>query len=175
MMRLLLAITWSAALGLFAEQATAHGGLQSNSARNIPPATFQAKVVGVRDGDTVELLYQGRTVRVRLAHIDAPEAGQPFGKAAKQHLSTLCFGKQVRVQQTGRPDRYGRLIAVLYLNGVNLNKAMVSAGYAWHFTKYSRDGSYSAAQAQARTAKRGLWAQHNAVAPWEWRAMRRRK
>ena len=175
MRRLLPGIAWLAGLLLFAELATAHGGVQSDAARNTPPATFPAKVVGVRDGDTVELLYQGRTVRVRMAHIDAPEAGQPFGKAAKQHLSALCFGKEVRVQQTGRPDRYGRLVAVLFLNGVNLNKAMVSAGYAWHFTKYSRDGSYSAAQAQARAARRGLWAQPGAVPPWEWRAMRRKK
>lgn len=137
------------------------------------PASFSAKVVGVKDGDTVEILYMGYTVRVRLAHIDAPESNQPFGKAAKQRLSALCFGKVVNVERAARSDRYGRLISVLYTDGVNVNRSMVRAGYAWHFTKYSKDASYAEAQREARAAKRGLWGDPGAIAPWDWRAARR--
>ena len=139
------------------------------------PSTITAMVVGVKDGDTVELLYAGNTLRARLAHIDAPEGGQPFGKAAKQQLSDRCFGMMVRVEQTSRPDRYGRLIVVLHADGVNLNRAMVSAGYAWHFTRYSKDASYASAERQARAARRGLWADPVPVAPWDWRASRKGK
>lgn len=139
------------------------------------PASFKARVVGVKDGDTVEILYQGHSLRVRLAHIDAPESGQPFGKAAKQHLSALCYGKEVKVELSGRPDRYGRLISVLYADGVNVNRAMVRTGYAWHFTKYSKDASFAQAQQEARAAKRGLWQDAGAIPPWDWRAARRSK
>jgi endonuclease YncB( thermonuclease family) len=137
------------------------------------PASFSAKVVGVKDGDTVEILYGGYSLRVRLAHIDAPESGQPFGKAAKQRLAALCHGKVVKVERAGRPDRYGRLISVLYADGVNVNRSMVRSGYAWHFTKYSKDASYAEAQREARAGKRGLWGDPGAISPWDWRAARR--
>jgi endonuclease YncB( thermonuclease family) len=139
------------------------------------PVAFSAKVVGVKDGDTVDLLYAGATVRARLAHIDAPEGGQPFGKAAKQRLSDLCFGKWVQVERTGRPDRYGRLIVVLQCERVNVNRALVASGLAWHFAKYSKDVSYASVERQARAARLGLWADPGAVAPWDWRASRRKK
>ena len=149
--------------------------LHPPQAGTFAPAPFTGKVVGVKDGDTIEVLHQGRGVKVRLAHIDAPEGGQPFGNAARQRLSDRCFGRVVRVEQTGRPDRYGRLIAVIHCNGVNLNKAMVLEGYAWHFTKYSKDVSYTIAEGQARAARRGLWVDPGPVAPWNWRASRKKK
>ncbi len=141
----------------------------------IVPATFSAKVVAIKDGDTIDVLYGKSVVRVRLAHIDTPESGQPFGKAAKQRLSSLCYGKAVRVERAGRPDRYGRLISVVIADGTNVNKAMVRSGYAWHFIKYSKDASYTVLQEQARSERRGLWADPAPVPPWAWRAARRNK
>lgn len=44
------------------------------------------RVVGITDGDTVKVLTpspENREIKVRLAGIDAPERGQPFGKALK--------------------------------------------------------------------------------------------
>ncbi len=147
----------------------------STSTRTISvPSTFSARVVGIKDGDTVELLYAGAQIRARLAHIDAPESSQPFGKAAKQQLSGLCYGRTVRVEQTGLPDRYGRLIAVIICEGVNVNRSMVRSGYAWHFIKYSKDMSYAGAEREARAARRGLWADPGPVSPWDWRASRRK-
>ena len=68
-------------------------------------------VVGVADGDTVTVLDSDRTQhRVRVAGIDAPEKGQPFGQKAKQRMSDLVFDKEVRVEGDKR-DRYGRLLA----------------------------------------------------------------
>ena len=58
------------------------------------------KVVGVTDGDTITVLDdmdKGR-LRIRLDKIDAPEKKQAFGAKAKQYLSTLIYGKQVKIR-----------------------------------------------------------------------------
>jgi len=142
-------------------------------AHGLPPqrADMKGKVVGVSDGDTITVLTDDNIQhKVRLAHIDCPEKGQPFGNKAKQFTSDFCFGQVVRVEHGGKKDRNGRYIGVVYNSrGDNLNKQLVAAGLAWHFVRYSKDQSYSALEAQARQAKRGLWVESNAIAPWVWR------
>jgi endonuclease YncB( thermonuclease family) len=135
--------------------------------------SFKGKVVSVQDGDTIGVMMQGKEVRVRLQHIDAPEKKQPFGTKAKGFLSDLVFGKIVEVSWKSK-DRYGRFLAEIFLpDGRNVNKEIVKAGYAWHFKKYSKDLSYDRLEKQARTSKRGLWQDSNAIAPWEWRKMKK--
>jgi micrococcal nuclease len=133
------------------------------------PQTFTGKVTAIKDGDTIEVLHEGKAVKIRLAHIDTPEMGQPYGSNAKQFASDFCFKKIVTVIQTDKPDRYGRLIAVVQLDGKTLNLELVKAGMAWHFTRYSKDQTYADAEVAARTKKIGLWSQPNPVAPWNWR------
>jgi endonuclease YncB( thermonuclease family) len=132
---------------------------------------FSARVVGVKDGDTVEVLdNQNKTSVVRLAHIDTPEKKQAYSQEAKQYLSGLCFGQQVQVCQTDRPDRNGRLIATIELSsGKTANYEMVRAGLAWHFSRYSDDADYAKAEQAARKARLGLWQDPNPIAPWDWR------
>lgn len=137
------------------------------------PAEFTGKVVAVKDGDTIEVLNDSAAVRVRLAHIDCPESGQPFGKAAKQKTSDLCFGKQARVVQQDKPDRYGRMIGVVHVGDTCVNMALVEAGMAWHFVKYSQDTLYSIAERKARFSGTGLWSDPGAISPWEWRRLGR--
>lgn len=130
----------------------------------------RGKVTGIKDGDTFEILLDRKPEVVRLAHIDCPERGQPFGKAAKQFASDLCFGKDVVVKEVGRRDRYGRMIATVSLsNGTVVNKELVRVGLAWHFTRYSSDTAYALLERQARTQRSGLWSDSLAVAPWDWR------
>lgn len=136
------------------------------------PKNFQGKVVAVKDGDTIEVLYNNSTIKIRLAHIDCPEIkkGQPYGTAAKQFTSALCFGQQVTVENEGRYDQYKRLIAVIINNSnQNLNKELVKAGLAWHYLKYSSDTAYSKLEDDARQHKAGLWADKNPIPPWDWR------
>ncbi|GIV20060.1 MAG: hypothetical protein KatS3mg023_1811 [Armatimonadota bacterium] len=124
-------------------------------------------VVGVHDGDTVTVLTKDRQqFKIRLYGIDAPETRQPFGNRAKRYLSDLIFNKHVRVSVKGK-DRYGRVLGVLFLNGKDINAVIVRDGYAWAYVRYSRQ--YVLQEKQARSAKRGLWSQHNPVPPWEWR------
>mgnify|MGYP001131835056 FL=1 len=59
---------------------------------------FTGKVVGVTDGDTLTVLYQGKKqYKIRLQHIDCPESAQDFGTKAKQALSKKVFGKVVTI------------------------------------------------------------------------------
>jgi len=90
--------------------------------------TLEGRVVRVVDGDTVIVLDAVRAQhRVRLATIDAPESGQPFGRRAKEHLAGLVAGQAVRVDGHKR-DRYGRLIGRLLHQGQDVNLRMVRDG-----------------------------------------------
>lgn len=136
------------------------------------PLKFMAKVIAVKDGDTIEVLYENNPLAIRLAHIDCPEIKkhQPFGKSAKQFTSDICFNQLVTVENEGKFDRYKRLIAVIINNrNENVNKALVKAGLAWHFLKYSTDTSYDRLEGIARKNKIGLWADQNPTPPWQWR------
>ena len=131
---------------------------------------YRYKVIGIKDGDTFELLIDNSTQVVRLAHIDCPEKKQPFGQKAKQLVSNLCFGKYVTLIHNNKFDRNKRLIAEVFLqDGTNLNKELVKNGLAWHFKKYSKDNSYADLENEARASKVGLWADNNPIAPWTWR------
>ncbi len=118
--------------------------------------TFEGKCVGVTDGDTISVMHGGRAVKVRLEGIDCPESGQDFSNAAKKYTSALVYGKTVEVRQTGT-DRYGRVLAVVYADGTNVNLALIQAGLAWHYKKYSSDATLEVAENAARAAEIGLW------------------
>lgn len=116
--------------------------------------TFTAKVVGVSDGDTVKVLTEqscdtGKDCRsgkiqyrLRLAEIDTPEKKQPYGSKAKQALSDLVFGRMIKVEQIDK-DRYGRLVANLYVDGKWVNAEMVRSGSAWVYRQYAKHRSCS--------------------------------
>ncbi len=133
---------------------------------------IEGKVISVKDGDTIVILFDGKPLVIRLAHIDCPEIKkkQPFGNAAKKFTSDFCFGKIVKVENDGKFDRNQRLIAVVYdENGINLNRQLVKAGLAWHFKKYSSDIVYSQLEITARKNRIGLWSEDNPIPPWDWR------
>jgi endonuclease YncB( thermonuclease family) len=76
---------------------------------------LQGRVVAIRDGDTLELVTAERTRhRVRLAGIDAPETGQPYGNAAKRALSALTYRQPVHVAWA-KHDDYGRIVGTVYV------------------------------------------------------------
>ncbi|WP_199140001.1 thermonuclease family protein [Pedobacter sp. ASV12] len=138
--------------------------------------TFTAKVIRIMDGDTLEVLYQQRPIKLRLAHIDCPEQrhAQPFGTQAKKALSDLCFGQQVKVQSQ-KYDRYRRLVAIVTNQQHQIvNQEMIKLGMAWHFVKYSADPVYAKLEQEARKQKIGVWQDAHPVAPWEWRKLRKR-
>ncbi|HMM34837.1 MAG TPA: thermonuclease family protein [Thermoanaerobaculia bacterium] len=135
--------------------------------------TFEGKVVGVADGDTLVVLDGTTPVRVRLHGIDCPERGQAFGAAANRLASALAFGKTVTVKGRGN-DRYGRLLAEVVLpGGQSLSRELVAAGMAWHYVRYSDDETLAKGEREARKARVGIWSEADPVAPWRYRAARR--
>ena len=68
-------------------------------------------------------------------------------------------------------DKYGRTVGdVILPDGTNLNHEFVRAGFAWWYRQYaSGDRTLEALEAEARKAKRGLWADKSPIQPWEWR------
>lgn len=136
------------------------------------PKDFKGKVIAIKDGDTIEVLYESNTITIRFAHIDCPEIKkhQPFGQAAKKFTSDMCYGRMVTVQNEGKFDRNNRLIGVIINDkGDHVNKSLLKAGFAWHFKKYSTDKSYNDLELIARKNRTGLWADENPIPPWKWR------
>ncbi len=136
---------------------------------------LSGRVVGVADGDTLTVLDADKHQhRIRLNGIDAPETGQAFSEVAKQNLSSLVFGRDVSVVWV-KADRYGRLVGTVTIASVNVNLEQLRAGLAWYYRDYAADVAaenqvlYSAAEAEARAAKRGLWRDISPLAPWVYR------
>jgi endonuclease YncB( thermonuclease family) len=138
-------------------------------------ATASADVAGIptiTDGDTLRF---GDT-RVRLFGIDAPESKQTYkrggvdwlcGQEAGKALRELVAGQSLTCDERDK-DRYGRIVAVCVLpDGRDIGAIMVSEGLALDYIQYSK-GMYSAQEAEAREAKRGMWA-GEFVKPWGWR------
>lgn len=124
--------------------------------------------VAVSDGDTIKILVDEEQITVRLASIDAPEKKQPFGTKSREHLAKLVFRKECVVEVTGK-DRYGRKIGKVRVNDVDINSRMVEDGFAWQYKQYNKSKELEQIERDAREAKRGLWADKDPVAPWEWR------
>ncbi len=136
---------------------------------------LHGRVVGIADGDTLTLLTEGREeVRIRLAAIDTPEGGQPYGSRARQILSDLAFGKPVRVVVVDT-DRYRRTVGRVFAGALDVNAEMVRRGAAWVYRRYSDDRTLLRLEQAARAERTGLWALPEAerTPPWDWRAVAR--
>jgi len=132
-------------------------------------AEVRGRVVKVADGDTLTILDAANAQhKIRLYGIDAPESRQAFGQKSKQHLSSLVFGKDVRVTYRSR-DKYGRILGTIYVDGLDVNLEMIRAGLAWHYKRYDKNPAYAAAESEARSAKRGLWSDPNPTPPEQFR------
>ena len=132
------------------------------------PRPLTATVQRVSDGDTVIAITSNQTkLRLRLLGVDAPEIphgkkpGQPYGEEARDYLDHLIGRKTVRVDAYG-PDRFHRVLAVIWDEQVNVNLLMVAMGYAEvyrgaHCQAYCRE--LEDAEAKARQDRVGMWAQ----------------
>ncbi len=131
-------------------------------------AELTGQAIHIADGDNLTVVIDDEHVRVRLAGIDAPEKNQPFGTRSRQSLSDLCFWKQVVVTPKGK-DQYGRMFAKVRCGDVDAGEEQVKRGMAWVYDRYVKDPGLNPLQEEARTAKRGLWADSHPTPPWEWR------
>lgn len=131
---------------------------------------FTATVDRVIDGDTLSVKTPEGLERIRISQIDAPEQSQAFGLEATQCLTGLVKNYTLNICSDGQ-DQYGRTIAEITVKGKNIGRLMVEQGCAWAYTKYLKVGSdLPAIQENAKQSSVGLWASHNAYAPWNYRA-----
>jgi len=162
---------------------TSHSQKQVDSSSNPNSQSHEkADVVRVVDGDTVVILLNGQEEKVRLIGVDTPESKNnekarrdssktgesvseivKLGKEAAQYTkSILPKGTKVTVETDVQPrDRYGRLLAYLYLeNGEMVNSLIIQNGYAQVMTippnvKY--EDLFRKLMKEARENNRGLW------------------
>ncbi len=130
--------------------------------------TIIATVERVADGDTIIAVTENQTkVRIRLLGIDAPEIahaqspGQRFAEEARDYLDHLIGGKVVRADTYG-PDRYRRVLAVIWDKQVNVNLLLVAMGHAEFYRgapcqAYCRE--LEQAETKARHDRVGMWRQ----------------
>lgn len=130
---------------------------------------IKGKVVGIKDGDSIELLVDEEVIIVDFKGVDCPEYKQPFGKEAAQFTRNLCMGKEVTLQ-SAYENRYKKYLAdVILQDGRNLSEEILKAGLGWHRTTLSKKANLYAIEQQARKEKTGLWIQENPEPPWEYR------
>lgn len=128
-------------------------------------------VTKVIDGDTIQVVINGKNETLRLIGIDTPETVDPrkpvqcFGKEASAKAKSLLSNKSVRLEADptqGERDKYQRLLRYVFLeDGTNFNKLMINEGYAHEYTyntPYKYQLEFKQAQKEAEASKAGLWA-----------------
>lgn len=125
------------------------------------------KVDRVVDGDTAKVFYGGRSEYVRYIGIDTPESVKPnspvecYGEESKRFNAGRIEGRRVRlVFDREKRDRYGRLLAYVYVGDDLLNAEILRRGYGTTMEispNTSRAGQFARIEADARQAGRGLW------------------
>lgn len=144
-----------------------------------PVFALTGTVERVADGDTLRLVSpSGERTTIRLAGIDAPEKSQPFGHAAGRRLAALCLGKNAEAAFRAT-DRYGRTVARVFCDRTDAGRTLIEEGLAWHYVQYTKTQPSdealgdASAEAAARGEKRGLWADLEPQAPWDYRKARK--
>lgn len=125
---------------------------------DFPGKDYQGRAEVV-DGDTLHLGGQ----RIRLYGIDAPESDQTCTKdgaayrCGAQATAALAskIGDQTVTCREKDIDKYQRIVAICSVAGIDLNRWLVSEGYAVAYQAYSI--RYLLPELQARAAGRGLW------------------
>lgn len=160
----------------------ASGCISLNIDRNLHRNTHSAKVavIGVIDGDTIDVKIDSREDTVRLKGVDTPEVhtdnspeeyeGIPdteesrgclenWGENASRYLEKKIGGENITLRYSldrGEPERgyYGRIIGKVLHENVSINRQLVIKGYA---RSYSEEGPYAAEEVTARENSAGLW------------------
>ena len=131
--------------------------------------------IRIIDADTVKIGQE----KIRLLGVDAPETSQTCtcggkkvecGKQATAALKDFAAADKIYCKGDKR-DRYGRTIGECFIRRdgteINLNRWLVSNGYAVAYTQYSK--KFAGDEAQAKAEKRGLWACEYFQNPAEYR------
>jgi len=151
-------------------------GARCSSAADPPDYT----AIRVYDGDTIRVRGSSGRETIRLLGIDAPETskgkgkpGQPYSRKSQHYLADLVLNRTVTLKVYGR-DRYDRILAIVYCDDREINRAMLAAGLAEVYRGRTPDGfdkaPYLETEAHARRSKIGMWRLGDAyVSPIRWK------
>jgi endonuclease YncB( thermonuclease family) len=132
----------------------------------------KATVIKVVDGDTIQVLYKGRSIRVRLWGIDTPEWRQPFSKIAKDYTVKLLADKEIELEEKDWDD-YGRMVAIVITKKKHcLNEELLRAGLAWVHIYYCKEAIceiWYKIEREAQGKRAGLWRDKSPTPPWVWK------
>jgi len=130
-------------------------------------APLEGAVVRVVDGDTIHVKIGERVEKVRYIGVNTPEVHhptkgeEPGGREATDANRRLVAGKRVRLETDVQArDRYGRLLAYVWVGDVMVNAELVRQGYAQVMTvppNVRHQELFVKLQREAREAGRGLW------------------
>ena len=149
----------------------------AGDAATLDPATITddtrvpGRITRTVDGDTVRLDIFGKNQSARLIGVDTPEtvdrrkAVQCYGREASAYTKKMLTGMEVTVSfdvSQGVLDKYERPLVYIWLaDGTLFNKQLIADGYAFEYTyntPYRYQAEFQAAERDARSANRGLWA-----------------
>jgi micrococcal nuclease len=137
------------------------------SAWGADPGSLAGVVVKVVDGDTIHVRLHDRVEKVRYIGVNTPELRHPTqgeqagSREARDANRRLVASRQVRLElDTRERDRYGRLLAYVWVGETMVNAELVDLGYAQVMTvppnvRYQQ--LFLRLQRDAREAGRGLW------------------
>lgn len=126
-------------------------------------------VVRVADGDTLSIRKDGQVLKVRLLGVDTPESVDPrkpvqcFGIEASNRAKEALTDKQVMIQTDPSQDtydRYGRLLAYVWVDGQLFQFEQIAQGFGHEYTyadPYRYQSEFRAAERYARDHELGLW------------------
>lgn len=135
----------------------------------IPALAGQYPVTKVVDGDTIDVIYQGKKERIRMLCVDTPESvhpdrskNTPMGEAASRYTKSRLTGEEVDLEfEAKKRGKYGRLLAYVILDGENFNVELVEKGWSPYYTKYGgserHHSEFMAAEQSAKDQKLNIW------------------
>ncbi|UHA72042.1 thermonuclease family protein [Paenibacillus sp. 481] len=150
------------------------GGCGASEEKETTAGRISAKVVKVVDGDTLDIqLENGQSnERIRLLLVDTPESVhpkkpvQPFGREASDFAKKKLQNRDVEVEfDVSERDKYGRLLAYIWVDGQMFNEELLREGFARVAYVYPPNVKYvdqfREVQTEARKAERGIWSIEN--------------
>lgn len=118
------------------------------------------------DGDTCRVAVNDKILKIRFSGIDTPELSQKYGKDAQKFTESKLRGQNVDLECEGKS--YDRLTCTVFLQGRNVNREIVLAGWAYDSFKYSK-GEYAPDVATAKSQRLGIWKDENLISPYCYR------
>ena len=120
------------------------------------------------DGDTARFIVNNEEVKVRFLAIDTPEVdkNEPYSKEAKEYTcNMLKNAKEIYLEYDGnsdKEDKYGRLLAFIYVDDILLQKSLIEKGYAkvaYIYGDYAYVSELREIEEEVKNKKIGIWSE----------------